>query len=141
MSDRVFLDTNILVYAYHSGSPDRKEIARALLEEGIRNDTLFLSAQVWSEFFVTVTGKIRPPLTPDEADQIMDSLSIIPVVEIDLAMVRRAIEIRVRYGISYWDSLIISAAERAGCGKVYSEDLSEGQEYHGIRVVNPFKPS
>lgn len=63
----------------------------------------------------------------------------LPVQEIDLPVVKRAIDNHRRYGISYWDSLILAAAERAGCGEVHSEDLQDGQVYNRVRVVNPFK--
>ncbi len=59
-------------------------------------------------------------------------------MEIDVAMVRRAIATHSRYGTTYWDSLIIAAAERAGCTKILSEDMNHGQSYHGVLAFNPF---
>ena len=78
-------------------------------------------------------------MSPGEAKEIIDTLSILPVQDIDMTMVKRAIDTHELYRISYWDSLIVSAAERAGCRIILSEDLSDGQTYHHILVNNPFK--
>ena len=68
----------------------------------------------------------------------LDILNILPVVEIDYRLVRRAIDLHRLYGISYWDSLIVAAAHRAGCKQILTEDLNAGQSYQGVLVVNPF---
>lgn len=139
MSDRAFLDTNILVYAYDEHERWKQKKAQALLTDGIESENVVLSVQVLGEFFNVVTRHIKLPLSPGEAHEIIDTLSILPVQEIDLTMVNRAIDTHKTYRISYWDSLIVSAAERAGCAKIFSEDLSDGQTYHNILVYNPFK--
>ena len=113
--------------------------AQASLKDGIQSENACLSTQVLGEFFVVVTQRIKKPLKVEEAQEIIKILSPLPVQEIDLALVNRAIETHHRYLISYWDSLILAAAERANCGSVLSEDLNDGQEYNGILVVNPFK--
>ncbi len=71
--------------------------------------------------------------------EIINTLRILPVQDIDTTMVKRAIDTHEMYQISYWDSLIVSAAERSGCRIILSEDLSDGQTYHNILVNNPFK--
>ena len=139
MSDRVFIDTNILVYAYDQHDPRKQNKAQELLVDGIERETLVLSAQVLGEFFNVVTRHIPKPMTSDEAREIMAIISILPVQEIDHAMVNRAIGTHKMYQIGYWDALIISAAERAGCKLILSEDFSNGQAYHEILVRNPFK--
>lgn len=139
MSVRVFVDTNVLVYAYDKHEPQKQRKAQRLLADGIEQENLFLSVQVLGEFFNVVTRHIPQPMSPDETQEIINSLSILPVQEIDLAMVNRAIDTHQTYQISYWDSLIVSAAERAGCTMIVSEDLSAGQAYHNIRIINPFK--
>jgi len=138
MSARVFLDTNILVYAYDKHEPQKQKKAQGLLIDGIEQENLLLSVQVLGEFFNAVTRYIPQPMSSDEAKEIIDALSIIPVQEIDLNMVNRAVDTHKTYRISYWDSLIVSAAERAGCTMIFSEDLSDGQTYHNILVRNPF---
>jgi predicted nucleic acid-binding protein len=133
------VDTNVLVYAYDKHEPQKQRKAQRLLADGIEQENLFLSVQVLGEFFNVVTRHIPQPMSPDETQEIINSLSILPVQEIDLAMVNRAIDTHQTYQISYWDSLIVSAAERAGCTMIVSEDLSAGQAYHNIRIINPFK--
>ncbi|MFH1351696.1 MAG: PIN domain-containing protein [Pseudomonadota bacterium] len=138
MSDKVFIDSNIIVYAYDSHEPAKQTKAQALLTSAIKEESAMLSVQVLGEFFVVVTRRIKNPLSVDEAEKIVNILATLPVSEIDLSLVRRAIETQKEYGISYWDSLIISTAKRAGCTKVLSEDLNEGQIYNNVLVENPF---
>jgi predicted nucleic acid-binding protein len=138
MSDRAFLDTNILVYAFDQHEPHKQRKAQELITDGIEKENLLLSVQVLCEFFNVVTRNIPQPMTPNEAQEIIGTISILPVQEIDLTMVNRAIDTHKRYQISYWDALIVSAAERAGCTLILSEDLSDGQTYHNIVVRNPF---
>ena len=138
MKNSMFLDTNILVYAYDQHDPHKQIIAQGLLTDGIKQENLILSVQVLGEFFNVVTRYIPQPMSPGEAKEVINTLSILPVQDIDMMMVKRAIDTHDVYQISYWDSLIISAAERAGCGMILSEDLSDGQIYHNILVNNPF---
>ena len=138
MPDSNFIDTNILVYAYDSNDPAKQEYAQQLLRNCISDDTAVLSAQVLSEFFTVVTKRIPNPLSVEEAEQVLDILGILPVVEVDYRLVRRAIDLHRLYGISYWDSLIVAAARRAGCKQILTEDLNAGQSYQGVLVVNPF---
>lgn len=139
MSDRFFLDTNILVYAYDNHDPQKQSQAQKLLTVGIERENLVLSVQVLGEFFNAATRHIPQPLTADEVGEIINTLSVLPIQEVDLVMVNQAVDIHKKYQISYWDSLIVSAAERAGCAEIVTEDLSDGQIYHDIRVRNPFK--
>ena len=138
MPDSNFINTNILVYAYDSNDTAKQEYAQQLLRNCISDDTAVLSAQVLSEFFTVVTKRIPNPLSVEEAEQVLDILGILPVVEIDYRLVRRAIDLHRLYGISYWDSLIVAAAHRAGCKQILTEDLNAGQSYQGVMVVNPF---
>jgi predicted nucleic acid-binding protein len=77
-------------------------------------------------------------MSADEARSIISTLSMLWVQDIDLALVQRAIDAHQQYGLAYWDSLIVAAAERAGCASLLSEDLNPGQIYLGVRVRNPF---
>ena len=97
-----------------------------------------MSAQVLSEFFTVVTRRIPRPLSIREAEDAVNLVSILPVIEIDLLLVRGAVGIHRDYGITYWDSLIVAAAERAECLQIFSEDFNSGQSYNGIAAVNPF---
>ena len=105
MSDKVFIDSNIIVYAYDRHEPAKQTQAQAILTSAINEESAMLSVQVLGEFFVVVTRRIKNPLSVDEAEKIVNILAALPVSEIDLSLVRRAIETQKAYGISYWDSL------------------------------------
>jgi len=131
-----FLDTNVLLYAY-SRSPRDAGKARVAREWLAREDW-GVSIQVLQEFYVNV---LRPPhdLGHDDAaamiDEIADSR---PVSAVDLPLMRQALQVRTRYGVSYWDAAVIAAARRLGAKLLVSEDLAHGQDYGGVRVLNPF---
>ncbi len=137
-NDKFFIDSNLLVYSCDSSEPQKQPLARELVASLVENGNAVLSVQVLGEFFTVVTGRIPNPLSVEEAETVIDLICTLPVMEIDTAIVRRAIATHRRYGISYWDSLIVAAAERAGCATILSEDLNPGQSYHGILVINPF---
>ena len=138
IAEPTFIDTNVLVYRYDSRDPVKQLRAQELVKSGIESQTAVVSAQVLGEFFTTVTRKIQIPLSTDDAQEAVDLISTLSVVALDLALVRRAISTQKRYGISYWDALIVVAAESAGCTRILSEDLNSGQAYNGVVVVNPF---
>jgi predicted nucleic acid-binding protein len=138
MSDRHFIDTNVLVYAYDTHCREKQERAKAVLEDALAMENGMVSTQVLSEFYVVVTSRGKSPLSSEEAEDILRKCAEIHVVTTDRALVMRAIETQRRYVMSYWDALIVSAAERGGCSRILTEDLNEGQTYHGILVVNPF---
>ncbi len=138
MADRVFVDTNILVYMYDRRDPAKRSIARQRVRRGIEEGTLLLSVQVLGEFFTVVTRRIPNPLSAEEAELELNRFAVMPVVGIDMAMVRRGLYTHLRYGITYWDALIVAAAERAGCTRILSEDLNPGQTYNGIEIEDPF---
>ena len=140
MSARLFFDTNVLVYAYDRGNPAKQSAAQRLIEQSLLAETGCLSAQVLSEFYVTVTRKLPVPLAPEAAAVIVHLLSRMPVTEIDVTLVHRAMDAQQRHAISYWDALIVAAAERAGCTAILSENLAAGQAYLGVTVLDPFAP-
>jgi predicted nucleic acid-binding protein len=133
-----FFDTNILVYAYNNHFPDKQQRAQEVIISAVRNGNGVLSTQVLGEFFTVVTRKIRTPLSVRDARSIIQYMGSMPVQEIDVLIVERALDTLEQYKISYWDSLIIAAAERAQCKRILSEDLNTGQIYHGIEITNPF---
>jgi len=136
MSVESFLDTNVLVYAAASdpSQADKREIALRLIER----EEFALSAQVLQEFFVTVTRKLERPMTSLQAMAWIEQLEAFPCMPVDAALVKIAVEIGERYRISYWDAAVLGAALRAGARTLFSEDLNDGQDYDGVRVVNPF---
>ena len=132
-----FVDTNILVYAISTAPEDeaRRRIARELLA---RTD-LVLSAQVLQEFYVQATRPTGPAaLKHRETVDFIEALQRFPIQAITLDVVLSACVIRERFGLSYWDSAILAAARISGCTVAYSEDMNAGQDYDGVRVVNPF---
>jgi predicted nucleic acid-binding protein len=136
MAVRVFFDTNVLVYAAVGTGKDEPKRKRAL--ELIESEDFGTSAQVLQEFFVTVVKKASRPLSAAQALEWIEQWTVFPCQTIDHQLVRIAIERSERFAISYWDAAILVAAEALGTDTVYSEDLSDGQRYGQVRVVNPF---
>jgi predicted nucleic acid-binding protein len=133
------VDTNILVYAASRLPEDgnKAEIARPLLlQSGIG-----LSAQVLQEFIVVSTRKVRSPWTMDDALDWVETLEDFPCLPVDGALVRYGAELAIRHKVSYWDGAILAAAHRLNATTLYTEDLSHGQLYGSVRVVNPFLPA
>jgi predicted nucleic acid-binding protein len=137
MSVECFLDTNILVYAVSSAEADAAKSKRAL--EIVQRSDFGLSAQVLQEFYVTVTRKIRKPLSPELAVALMDQYRAFPTVPTDYPLIVAAVELSLRYGISYWDGAIVAAAEALEAPTLYTEDLSHGQHYGKVLALNPFR--
>ena len=132
-----FVDTNVLLYAISSRPADvlKRLRARALLARG----DLVVSAQVLQEFYVQATRPSRPsPLSHAHAAGLVATFSRFPVQATTVELVHAALSTRARFGISYWDAAIIEAARAQQCVEVLSEDLSHGQRYNGVAVVNPF---
>ena len=136
MSVECFLDTNVLVYSLSAAAEDAAKRERAL--SLIASVNFGLSAQVLQELYVTVTRKIRLPLAPARAFEIVAEYGAFPLVAVDFALWARAVEISLRYRISYWDGAIVAAAESLDAKVLYSEDLSPDQSFGSVRVVNPF---
>jgi len=137
MSAAEFLDTNVLVYAYDDGAPQKQSIARGYVQRAAAGDYV-ISVQVLAEFSATLLHRFKIPMPPDKMVSILDALSIVRVVHLDEELVRRAVEAHVLYGVHFYDGMILAAAERAGCRRILSEDLNAGQVYFGIKVENPF---
>jgi predicted nucleic acid-binding protein len=137
MSDNVFLDTNILVYAIESSGPDTKKSGIAL--GLVRRSDVCISTQVLGEFYRAVTSVRRlSPLSQDEATAWVQLWKRLEVCGISVLHVDLALEIVRRFQIGYYDALILAAARLSGCKKVFSEDLGDGQDYGGVTVTNPF---
>jgi len=137
MSAPDFLDTNVLVYAYDPGDRRKQRAAQELVRKALAGDTL-LSAQVLAEFAATLLHKMSPPARPGDVKAALDALWPIRVITSDAEMVRRAVEARAEYGLHFYDGMIVAAAERGGCGRIWSEDFNPGQKYFGVAVENPF---
>jgi predicted nucleic acid-binding protein len=135
MNDRIFLDTNVILYCYSSSEPLKREIAQTLI---IKNNT-FLSTQVLQELCNVLTKKLKQSY--QQAEKIVKECSLNNSVSVNsLTTVINACKIAERYKFSFYDSLIIAAALESNCSILYSEDLHNGQLINGsLRIVNPFK--
>jgi predicted nucleic acid-binding protein len=135
----VFVDTNVLVYARDAGERTKQPKAEAWLNHLWRTRSGRLSYQVLSEYYVTVTGKLDPGLPPEEARADVRNLLAWRPIVIDEAVFEEAWALQDRHSVSHWDALILAAAGAARCDRVLSEDLSDGQTYGVVTVVNPFR--
>jgi len=134
----VFVDTNVLVYSRDSTEPAKQRAAIAWLELLWRQKSGRISYQVLQEFYVTVTRKLKPGLSPDEARDDIRSLLVWKPIPTDSQVIEAAWSIQDRFQLSWWDSLIVAAAHRAGCRYLLSEDLQTGQELDGLKLISPF---
>lgn len=134
----VFLDTNIVVYAFDAADRAKQRRALAVLAE---NPDATISTQVLLEWFVSVTRKLTPPLPPSQAQAALESLARLSVVPADTELVIRASRTAVDHQLSIWDAMVIEAAALAGCRTLMTEDLTDGQTIRGVRIVNPFLAS
>ena len=139
MNVKVFVDTNILVYAYDLGAGDRHEKAQGLVQQLWQEGNGTLSTQVLQEFYVNVRRKAQRPITVEQARALIsDYLAWDPVVNDGAAMLE-AIDLEKRYKLSFWDSLIIAAARKGGAAIIFSEDFNHGQSFGSVEVRNPFR--
>jgi predicted nucleic acid-binding protein len=137
MTARSFVDTNVWIYAVDTRFPDKQMRAQSIIDPASET-RLATSAQVMGEFYTVATRQLSRPLDPTEVASMLDQLDGLPVVAIDASLVRAAIIGSREWGISYWDALIVRAAEVAGCERVLTEDLTDGAVYGTVRVENPF---
>jgi predicted nucleic acid-binding protein len=138
MSGKAFVDTNILLYAHDLADPAKNKVAVDLLTQLWDDNTGVISTQVLQEFAVNLQRRISLSLTFQEVRTRIALYLDWEVVVNGKGAVLRGLDARERYQISFWDAMIVQAAESAGCEVLYSEDLSHGQEYGGVLVVNPF---
>ncbi len=132
----VFLDTNVLVYAFDTADEAKRQRALAVLGE---HPNAVISTQVLLEWFTIVTRKLTPPMPGADATAVMESLTRLDVVSADAELTLRAARTAVEAQLSVWDAMVIEAAAIAGCTTILTEDLNEGQTIRGVRVVNPFR--
>ena len=132
-----FVDTDVLLYAISAVAEqsEKRDRAIALLKE----DGLAISVQVLQEFYYQATRPARPgALTPERALRFVQALDHVPVQPVTIEVFLAGVSICRRFGLSYWDGAILAAASAMGCDAVYSEDLSDTQDYGGLHIINPF---
>jgi predicted nucleic acid-binding protein len=132
-----FVDTNVLLYTISRDPAEQHKAKRA--NDILTDRELALSVQVLQEFYVQATRASRPdPITHLQAARLIESFRRFHVQDITSSILMAALDTRHRFQLSYWDAAIIEAARAMGCTEVLSEDLSDGQDYAGVRVTNPF---
>ena len=139
MSDKYFVDTNILMYAHDTSAGAKHERAKALLEELWRDRTGVVSTQVLQELSVNLRRKAGRPLDVNATREIVADYLKWQVVVNGGESILDALELEARYQISFWDALVVQAAQASGAEVLYSEDLSDGQAYGSVRVINPLR--
>jgi predicted nucleic acid-binding protein len=137
--DKVFVDTNILVYAYDVSAGKKAEMAREALVALWEKGTGVVSTQILQEFYVVVTRKIPRPISVRQARGIVEDLMLWEVVVNDESSILEAIDIAEKHRVSFWDSLVFQAASRSGATELLSEDLQPGKTVKGVTVRNPFE--
>lgn len=137
MSVRSFFDTNVLIYADDKGAPAKQRRSLELIEEHRRARTGVVSLQVLQEYFVTATRKLQ--LDARIARRKVELLAEFDVAAPELADILAAIDLHRLHGFSFWDALILRAAQQAGCSVLFSEDMQGTREIDGLHIVNPFR--
>ena len=140
MSDKFFVDTNILMYAHDASAGEKHERAKALVGELWRDRTGVVSTQVLQELSVNLRKKVRRPLDAKATRDIIADYLTWQVIVNGGESILEAIDLESRCQISFWDALVVQAAQLSGAEVLYSEDLSDGQAYGSVRVVNPLRP-
>jgi predicted nucleic acid-binding protein len=139
MSDRFFLDTNVLVYSFDQSSPNKAEEADRLISEGLESGKGVISYQVVQEFFSVAFRRFPEPMRLGHAEQFFSAvLRPLWVVQSSPALCLSALRILDRFQLHWYDALIVAAASAANCGILYSEDLQNGQRFDDLEVRNPF---
>jgi predicted nucleic acid-binding protein len=134
---KAFFDTNILLYMHSSGDPGKQERARALFQHYNEARRVVLSLQVVQEFYSVGLQKLALPR--EHIKQVVTDLLDFPLVLLGPPQILKAIDHEERYQISFWDALILAAAESGGAEVLFTEDLNHGQQYGPVLVRNPFK--
>jgi predicted nucleic acid-binding protein len=137
MSDRYVVDTNILMYAHDRAAGEEHLRAKALVEELWENRSGAVSTQVLQELAVNLRRKAKKPLDATATRDIIADYLTWQVVVNSGDSILQALELEARYQLSFWDALVVHAAQVAGAEILYSEDLSDGQRYGTVRVKNP----
>jgi predicted nucleic acid-binding protein len=139
MSAKVFVDTNVLVYAHDRASGEKCDRAHEITQELWDGQNGVLSTQVLQELYIALRRKVSSPLPAPEAEEILFDYFAWEIFVNTRESVIRAVALETRHKVSFWDALILQAAENSGAGLLYSEDLNHGQLYGSVRVINPFR--
>ena len=140
MSGRCFLDTNIFVYSFDRSNSTKAAIARRLIQDQLRKRNGVISFQVIQEFF-NVTFKRFPEFTTSPDAELYLTMVLRPLLAVhsSVGLYRESLHLQQRYRISWYDSLIVSAAKEAGCSLLFTEDMQDGGKFDDVLIKNPFR--
>ena len=138
MTGPVFVDTNVFVYLHDDSEPEKKQRADDWIALLVNRRAGRLSFQVLQELYAVLTRTVKETLPPATAQAIVRDLVAWRPTPIDLSILERAWALGQRYALSWWDSLIVAAAQRSQCKVVLTEDLQDGQVFGAVRVIDPF---
>jgi len=136
LAERVFIDTNIIVYADDLDAGAKRERAREILQQVFIDGNGVVSTQVLQEFFVAATRKLA--VAPEIARRKIELLARLDVVTIEPSLILAAIDLHRLHSLSFWDSLIVQSAAASGCRRLLTEDLQSGRSIAGVQVEDPF---
>jgi predicted nucleic acid-binding protein len=140
MSAELFIDTNVFIYHLDSSDIRKHDIADRLIREALTSGNACISFQVVQECLNTFLRKAQTPLDPEQARRYLDSV-LIPLMQVPAtpALYHRALDIKSRYRLGFYDSLIVAGALAAGCRRLITEDLQHGQRVEGLEIHDPFR--
>src|SRR5581483_10225188 len=134
-----FIDSSVFVYSLDPSNREKREIARRLIGDVLHNGEGSISFQVIQETLNVITRKFQQPVVRVDLEEFLDEV-LVPMWRVmpSRRLYERALDLQSRYGKSFYDSLIVSAALEAGCTRLYSDDLRHGQRIEGLVIENPF---
>jgi predicted nucleic acid-binding protein len=138
MTAKVFVDTNVIVYSRDASVPQKQKRAMSWMAHLWNNRIGKLSYQVLQEFYITVTVKLQPGLDPENARKDVRCLLAWQPIVVNEGVLENAWLVQDRYQVSWWDALVVSAAQLADCPYLLTEDLQENQKFGSLQVINPF---
>jgi predicted nucleic acid-binding protein len=140
MKDKYFLDTNIFVYSFDTSNPGKRKIALDIISKALTQSKGIISYQVIQEFMNVALRKFKVPLSSNDCQKYL-TVVLEPICEVysSIDLFHKALEITEKWHFSFYDSLIISAALKAECSVLYSEDLQHQQEIFDLQIINPFE--
>ncbi|MDO4223205.1 MAG: PIN domain-containing protein [Acinetobacter sp.] len=136
MNDKVFLDTNILIYSVDKRFPDKQNQAMRIIAFLQANHRAVISTQVLQEFYNATTKKLK--LDKHQMQILVDKFAKLPVLNNDVKLLKNAIHISIIHHLTLWDAYMVAGAKRADCTILYTEDLTHNQIIEGVKIINPF---
>lgn len=139
MTDRFFVDTNVLIYARDTRDFRKQSRALQWLDSLRQKKALVVSHQILAEYYSVVRARLRPGLDTRDARLDLSTFMTWTVITPDTSLYSLAFAVEDTYRFSWWDCLIVAAAMRGGCTHLLTEDIQHGQDLGGLKVLDPFR--